>query len=619
MMKNKQELKMVDEIIKSIGDVENVITSMHCSTRIRFTLKNDSLANVEKIRKIDGVMGAQWKAGQLQIIVGQKVGRIYEMMTNRYPLNADGEVADDYDEKQKLSASSILDFLAGCLSPALPCILGGGLMKGFIALFVMIGWIIPETDFHQFLVVVSDAPFYFLPFLLAYTSAKKFKTDILMSMAVAGMMMYPTIINGGDAFQIGLLSIPLARYSGSVIPIILSVWVLKYVYKYVNKVIPVFLRMLFAPIIVFFVMGIISLAITGPIGFYLSKYVADGVNMLFDFSPIIAGFVVGITRQFIVFTGMHLSLTAIILSNIENNGWDPLIAIYGISALAVAGASLGAFMKLRKKSNKEIALSACISAVLGITEPGLYGVLVRFKWPFISASIASGIGGAISAALGGRGYMISTPSVLSLAIFGDTTLIVAMCYVISFAVALILTYAVRFDEDTEKSEKALETEKKLVLKVKDTATNKDTPVASPVRGTVVSLSQVGDDTFSQGMLGKGAAIIPSEGTIYAPVTGTISMVFPTGHAIGLVTENGDEILVHIGIDTVELQGKGFEINIRKGQRVKAGERLGSFDLDFLKEAGYDPTVIVLKTSVERELVESEEKNTTPENLIYTIV
>lgn len=344
---------------------------------------------------------------------------MYNELISRYKIEAQGEVPDDYGEKKKFSFAMILDFLAGCLSPCLPCILGGGFIKGVDSvLFVMLSILTPETGFHTLLTILSDVPFYFLPFLLASSQAKKFGTDQMMAMAVAGMLMYPTVINNAGS-SISVLGLPITyvKYSGSVIPIILSVWVLKYVYKWVNKVIPDTMRMLFAPVCIFIIMGIVSLGITGPIGYYLSSYVAMAVNWLFAFSPVVAGFVVGFTRQFIVFTGMHLSLTSIILSNIEVYGYDPLIAIYGISALAVSGAAFGAFFRLKNKSNRQVALSSGISALLGITEPGLYGVLVRFKWPFMAVSIASGIGGVISALLGGHGYTVSTPSVITLSIF----------------------------------------------------------------------------------------------------------------------------------------------------------------------------------------------------------
>ena len=619
MKGNAQEKKMIDEIVRLVGGTENINTAMHCSTRIRFTLKEEKKADVNALENVEGVLGAQWKAGQLQVIIGQKVGRIYEMMIEQYPMTSGGEVPDDFgeknEEKKKFSFSAILDFLAGCLAPCLPCILGGGLLKGFISLFVMMKVLTSGSDMHTFLSIISDVPFYFLPFLLANSSAKKFNTDAFMAMAVAGLLMYPTVINNAGT-AIHLLGFPVtyAKYSGSVIPIILSVWVLKYVYKGVNKVIPDFLRMLFAPICVFIIMGFVALGITGPIGYYLSSYVAMAVNWLFDFSPIVAGFIVGFTRQFIVFTGMHLSLTAIILSNLEVYGRDPLIAIYGISALAVAGAAFGAFLRLKNKNNKEIALSAGISAVLGITEPGLYGVLVRFKWPFMAASIASGVGGALSAILGGYGYVVSTPSVISLAIFGDTMPVVALCYAVAFVIALVLTYIKPFDENVEKSERAIQAEKKAVLKIK----SEPTAVVAPVDGELIALSQVDDKTFASGVVGEGMAVIPANGKLTAPVSGTVAMVFPTQHAIGFTTDNGEEILMHIGLDTVGMKSEGFAIHVKEGQRVAAGEAIGSFDPELVKTRGLDPVVIVIATKKDGALACKPQGQVQAGSSIYTI-
>ena len=338
------------------------------------------------------------------------------------------------------------------------------------------------------------------------------------------------------------------------------------------------------------------------------------VNWLFDFSPIVAGFIVGFTRQFIVFTGMHLSLTAIILSNLEVYGRDPLIAIYGISALAVAGAAFGAFLRLKNKNNKEIALSAGISAILGITEPGLYGVLVRFKWPFMAASIASGVGGALSAILGGYGYVVSTPSVISLAIFGDTMPVVALCYAVAFVIALVLTYIKPFDENVEKSERAIQAEKKAVLKIK----SEPTAVVAPVDGELIALSQVNDKTFASGVVGEGMAVIPAHGKLSAPVSGTVAMVFPTQHAIGFTTDNGEEILMHIGLDTVGMKGEGFAINVKEGQRVAAGEAIGSFDPELVKTRGLDPVVIVIATKKDGALACKPQGQVQAGSSIYTI-
>lgn len=614
MKGNEKDVQLIDDIVRLVGGTSNIQVVMHCSTRLRFTLKEDAKADVSALEKLEGLLGAQWKAGQLQVIIGQKVGRIYDSMIEKYHIEAEGVVPDD-EEKKKFGFSTILDFLAGCLAPCLPAILGGGLLKGFISLFVMMGVLQAETGIHTLLTIVADVPFYFLPFLLASSAAKKFKTDSFMAMAVAGMLLYPTVISGaGTSISVIGFPITFAKYTGSVIPIILSVWVLKYVYKWVNKVIPDFLRMLFAPICVFVIMGIVALGITGPIGYYLSSYVANIVTWLFDFSPIVAGFIVGFTRQFIVFTGMHLSLTTIIMSNLEIYGYDPLIAIYGISALSVAGAAFGAFFKLKNKQNKEVAASAGISAVLGITEPGLYGVLVRFKWPFMAASIASGIGGALSAILGGHGYVVSTPSIISLAIFEDTMPVVAICYAVAFVIAFILTYVKSFDENVEKSDRALQAEQKLVIKVK----NEPTTITTPVKGALVNLSEVNDATFASGVIGDGMAVVPEEGTIYSPVNGTIAMVFPTKHAIGFTSEHGDEILVHIGIDTVELNGEGFSLNVVQGQQVKAGDAIGTFDVALLKEKGYDPTVMVIVTSKDCGLKKEQTKKVTNNDMIYTI-
>ena len=361
-------------------------------------------------------------------------------------------------------------------------------------------------------------------------------------------------------------------------------------------------------------MGIVSLGITGPIGYYLSSYVAMAVNWLFAFSPVVAGFVVGFTRQFIVFTGMHLSLTSIILSNIEVYGYDPLIAIYGISALAVSGAAFGAFFRLKNKSNRQVALSSGISALLGITEPGLYGVLVRFKWPFMAVSIASGIGGVISALLGGHGYTVSTPSVITLSIFEDTMPAVALSYAVAFVIAFVLTYIRPIDETAAKSEKALAAEKKLVIKVEASPAD----ICAPAKGTMIELSEVNDKTFASGVIGKGMAIIPSDGDLYAPVDGVVAMIFPTQHALGFTTDDGKEILVHIGLETVDLNGEGFNLEIKAGQQVKRGERIGSFDLSLLKEKGYDPTIIVVATHNDSQIATQAAGKVEAKDLMYTI-
>ena len=591
--------KLAGQILKEVGGKENIKEMFHCVTRLRFYLKDKSKVDLEKIRALDGVIGAQYQTDQLQIIIGNEVGAVYDAAIGQTGFIHNEETMA---QKKKFKATGIFETMAAIFLPTIPVLAGTGMIKGIITILTSYCGFDAASDFIRVLTIAGDCAFYFFPFLVAWSASKRFKTDTACSLCLAGCLLYPTMTEGlaaGAAPMTFLgLQIPFVKYASSSIPIILTVLVLSFVYPFIDKVIPKILRLVFTPMIVMLVMVPLTLIGIAPLANYLATLLVTIVKFLYELSPVIAGIIVGGTRLLVVLTGMHLSLGAICMENLNQFGYDFLLPMNTMGTLALFGVCLGVMVRAKKSENKSVGASTAISAFIGITEPGIYGILLKFKNALIAVMIAGAAGGAIVGAFGGRATAYVNSCILSLPVFmGEGSWAVCLGMAVAAALGFILVMVLGLSE--EKAESAGGNTAKAPAGTTETQAveeKKNTVVCAPMTGTLIPLEEVKDAVFSSGTMGKGIAIDPEDGVITAPFDGTVTAVYPTKHAIGLTSVDGVECIIHVGVDTANLQGKHFDVKVQEGQKVKTGDVISQVDLAAVIKEGYSLVTPVLITN-----------------------
>ncbi|WP_265456332.1 beta-glucoside-specific PTS transporter subunit IIABC [Enterococcus sp. HY326] len=579
---------LANDILKNVGGEENVSNLYHCATRLRFTLKDQKQAKKQAIENLDGVITVVEAGGMFQVVIGNTVNDVYEAITKISNLGAASTEEEAPKEKKNL-LNSFIDMIAAVFAPTLGVLAGSGLIKGVLALLTSVGWLATDSGTYVVLNAAADAFFYFLPIFLAYTAAKKFKTDIFIAMVLAAALVYPTITAAyTDGAAISFLGLPvsLARYSSTVIPAILAVYVLSHLERFTRKRLHESVRNLLTPFICLIIMVPLTLMVVGPIANSASELIANGYLAVYNFSPILSGAVIGGFWQVLVIFGLHWGMVPVMTNNIAFYGRDTLGPGCMTAVAAQAGAVLGVFLKAKDKKVKSLALSSFISALFGITEPAVYGITLKYKKPFYIACIVGAIFGGVAGAAGAGALAVATRSILSFPIYiGQGFVWLVASYFLAMLAACVLTFLFGY-----KDEAAVE-EEKMIL-----ASEQALVLEKPAQGQTIALSEVNDPTFSSGAMGEGFAVIPSRGEVYSPAAGRITSIFPSKHAIGITTPQGAEILLHIGIDTVNLAGKYFETAVTENMQVRAGELLVTFDLEKIKEDGYDPTIMVMVTN-----------------------
>ncbi|MGG0617441.1 beta-glucoside-specific PTS transporter subunit IIABC [Bacillus altitudinis] len=603
-MENKE---LAGKIVKLIGGTENISQSWHCITRLRFNLNDESQVKVDELKTLDGVLGAQFQSGQFQVIIGAKVAEVYEEIDHLAGHSSNNSAPVKNTSKMN-PIEVVFDVISGIFTPILPAIVGSGLIKGIMALFVSLGWLTETSSTYQVLQIFSNAVFYFLPFLIAYSAAKKFKTRESLALALAGILLYPTMIEGAakgvDPLSFLGLSIPLNNYTSSVLPIILGVLLLSFVDKWITKAIPKSLSIVFTPVLSLMITAPLTLAFIAPIGNVSGQYLEIFFTSLFNFAGPIAGLLMGGLMPLIVLTGMHYAFFPSTLASFEKVGYDiMLLPMNFIANMAQAGAVLGVIIRTKRVETRSLALSTLLPSFFGITEPAIYGVTLRLKKPFYSSLIGGAVGGCFYGLFSVKTTAFSIPGITSLPTYimkGTNNFQLALIGIaLSFIVSLLITILLGFQESvTAANEQAAEKPNHTESTENQQMSKQTNPyeVQSPMSGKVIPLSEVNDSVFSSEMMGKGVAILPDKGVVQAPFSGKVVTVTPTKHAIGLVSDDGIELLIHVGIDTVSLNGQFFDVLVKEGDKIKTGDHLLSFDIEGIQSNHLDVVTPIIVTN-----------------------
>ncbi|MFB4389900.1 beta-glucoside-specific PTS transporter subunit IIABC [Bacillus sp. BR_10] len=603
-MENKE---LAGKIVKLIGGTENISQSWHCITRLRFNLNDESQVKVDELKTLDGVLGAQFQSGQFQVIIGAKVAEVYEEI-DHLAGHSSNDSAPVKNTSKMNPIEVVFDVISGIFTPILPAIVGSGLIKGIMALFVSLGWLTETSSTYQVLQIFSNAVFYFLPFLIAYSAAKKFKTRESLALALAGILLYPTMIEGAakgaDPLSFLGLSIPLNNYTSSVLPIILGVLLLSFVDKWITKAIPKSLSIVFTPVLSLMITAPLTLAFIAPIGNVSGQYLEIFFTSLFNFAGPIAGLLMGGLMPLIVLTGMHYAFFPSTLASFEKVGYDiMLLPMNFIANMAQAGAVLGVIIRTKRVETRSLALSTLLPSFFGITEPAIYGVTLRLKKPFYASLIGGAVGGCFYGLFSVKTTAFSIPGITSLPTYimkGTNNFQLALIGIaLSFIVSLLITILLGFQESvTAANEQAAEKPNHTESTENQQMSKQTNPyeVQAPMSGKVIPLSEVNDSVFSSEMMGKGVAILPDKGVVQAPFSGKVVTVTPTKHAIGLVSDDGIELLIHVGIDTVSLNGQFFDVLVKEGDEIKTGDHLLSFDIEGIQSNHLDVVTPIIVTN-----------------------
>ncbi|MGL4337457.1 MAG: beta-glucoside-specific PTS transporter subunit IIABC [Turicibacter sp.] len=586
--------ELASGILAAVGGESNVVSVMHCATRLRFQVKNLNRVDQGAVRKMKGVMGIQVKENQFQVIIGADVSNVYREIEKLGNFKSEG---GDISTK-KFSITKVIETIAGIFTPVIPAICGAGMLKALLVLLTTFHWMSPESQTYYFLNFISDAAFYFLPVMLAFTAAQRFKCNQFLAVTIAGVLLHPSLqALGGAEEAVLFLGIPvtIANYASSVVPIILAVWVQSYVERFADKISPKPIKVFIKPLLTILLVAPIALIVLGPIGTYAGDVVAAGLNIVNDKAGWLPPLLMGIFSPLIVMTGMHYSLMPVAFQQMMSVGYVTL-DLPGMLAANVAqgGAALCVALRTKNKALRQLAASTGLTAVLGITEPAMYGVNLKLKKPFYAVMIGGGLGGLYAGVMSVKAYAFASPGLASLPIFigGDgmsNVFHAIMTCVVAFVGAFIATWFLGFEDVVEEGQ--VEEEPSNIIPL-----NNKIKVVSPVVGEVVQLSCVNDATFANEILGKGVAIQPTIGEVTSPVNGKVTAIFPTKHAIGITSDEGIEILIHVGINTVKLNGQYFESFVQTGDLVKVGDKLVGFDLEAIKQAGYDTITSVIVTN-----------------------
>lgn len=603
------------KIIDDVGGKGNVISLSHCYTRLRFSLKDEGKVKTNEIKKLDGILQVIVSSGEYQIIIGPEVNGVFKAIKTNNLLSEgqinDGTAVEQQSQEEqnksfknknlKYYLSRCLDTFVNCFTPIIPVIAGAGMVKVLIAILESIHILSTNSSTFVVLNAIGNGVYYFLPFFVAITTAKVLKADTFMSLAVAASIMYPQLsqIAAKGPKIITFLNLPMQiiDYSSQALPIIFAVLVVKYVDKFSDKITPNLIKTFIRPMITLLISIPIVLCIFGPIAAWLGDQFTKLTALMNQWGWIAVGLNAAVF-PFLVLTGTHNAVIPLMIQMFATQGFDAILVPSGLAAnIAESGAAAAVSFKTKNKKMKSTALGATVSALFGITEPALYGVNLKLKRPFIGMLLGSLVGGSFAGMIHLVAYSFVSPSILSLPIFigKDSNLITAfLAVLVTFIATFIITWLLGFKENTY-FENNVKTKKNTIAEVNTGKIFVNMQI--PISGNIISLKKVPDKAFANGDLGKGFAVEPNgSGKVYSPVDGTVVAVFPTKHALGLKTKDGLEIMIHMGVDTVNLKGKYFKNYVKVGSKIKKGDLLAQLNLIKVKEAGYNTDIITVITN-----------------------
>lgn len=604
-MKNKE---LAESIIDKVGGKDNITSLVHCATRLRFVLNDESKADAESLKKQKGVITVVKSGGQFQVVIGNHVADVFSDIMQLTNLNENSTTNANPDKKMGVF-SKLIDLVSGIFIPALVVIVAGGIFKGIIALLQVLEIVNADSETYNFLFAIADAPFYYLPIILGFSAVKKFGGNPYVGMALGGALVHPNIVGmlgGAFELQTSLFMIPikLIPYASSVFPIIIASWFYSLLERNFNKIMHDSFKKFIAPLLGIIITVPLTFAVIGPVVAFLSDIVAAGIINVYELNSVIASMILAGLWQVMVIFGIHWGMVPFAMNNFALYSQDFMMPILFPAVFAQVGAVLAVMLRSKDPQMKTLASSSVLSGIFGVTEPAIYGINLPLKRPFVIGCISAMIGGGIVGYYHSVIYSFSFISIFSFLQLIPPTGIDEKFYavvfgsLISFGVSTTVTYLFGITKDkkaADENQPQNNEDKKQTDEVKqvDTIT-----ISSPMTGKVIPLSQVNDPTFSGELMGKGSAIIPTIGQALAPEDGEVVSLFRTKHAIGLVTNSGAEILIHIGIDTVKLDGQHFEAHIEAGSKVKKGDLLVSFDIDAIKQAGFEVTTPIIITNTD---------------------
>lgn len=592
--------KMNQEILEAIGGEENIQSVVHCSTRLRFVLRDESKADDKKAEAIDGVLQVVKKGGQYQLVIGNTVEDVYDDLIKM--IHIDNNDSDNNPKKKQNLFDTIIGAITGSIAPAIPLLAGAGMGKVLLLILTICHVLSDKSQTYQLLNLIFDTGYYFMPAYVGFSAAKIFNTDRMLGAFIGLMTVHPSwvqIVTANKPFHFLGLPVPLVQYSSTLITAILSVWIMSYIYRFVRKITPGMVKVFMEPMLTMLIAGPLVFLVIGPISNWISQGIGFIAMWLYHNAGVIAIPLLAALYPWLVSIGIHKALSPISIQLVATQGFDPIIRVVALcSNMSQAAASLAVGLKTKNKKLKSLALSSSATAYLGgITEPALFGVNLRLKKPMYGAMIGGAIAGVVASFMKLKAFIYVTPAFLSLPMWvskSENFVVQAIIVIIVASIAtFIATWMIGFDDPVDKSQikEAKKEEKKKFDK-----DHEKHELHAPAKGDLEDVSKVDDPTFASGVMGKGIAVIPSEGKIFAPDDGVVTATFDTHHAIGLHLNNDADVLIHVGIDTVEMKGKGFNQLVKKGDKVKAGQELLDFNIDEIKKAGYDPTVIMIVTN-----------------------
>lgn len=617
---------LAQDIIKNVGGKDNVNSLTHCVTRLRFKLKDESKANTEVLKNMEGVVTVVKSGGQYQVVIGNHVPDVYADVCKVAGLATEGS-EDNVEEKMK-PFDRFIDIISGVFQPTLGVLCATGMIKGLCAILVSFGVLVATDSTYIILNAIGDCLFNFFPIFLGLTAAKKFKMNQFTGMAIGAAMVYPAItaLAGTTVEFFGIpVMMPSSSYQSTVIPVIIAVYVASKLEKVFKKIIPDVVKTFLVPFFTLLIVVPVTFMAIGPVTTYASNWLGDITLAVYNFSPIAAGLLIGGFWQVFVMFGLHWGLVPLALNNLAVLGYDPLLATSVAVCFAQTGVVIAILAKTKNTKLKSLCIPAAISGFFGVTEPAIYGITLPRKKPFVLSCVVGAVTGGIVGFFGCKGYSAGAMGIFALPAYINPAGVSAdMSFygmLIAMVVGLILGFlAMYFTKLSPEDMTDGKVEKKENNLDKDSLVKQEV-IISPIKGDVLPLNQVKDEVFSAGLLGKGVAIEPKEGKVVSPVDGTLTTLFPTHHALGITSNNGAEILIHVGMDTVQLEGKCFTPKAKQGDKIKAGQVLLEFDIDGIKEAGYPVTtpVIVSNSDNYLDIIGTDKKDVNREEELLTVM